>query len=134
MNKSFCFTVYIICISAYFTASNIYICMCVCVCARVCACVRACVRVCVCVRESANDWRRANVLDQCARIYEKWNRYNISIVLYHNLLTCTLYFKRKCLYICLFTKWMRKKEGYTSLCKLCQTWSRVKAVLFKHAL
>ena len=36
-------------------------------CASACVCVW-CVSVCVC--ESANDWRRANVLDQCARIYK----------------------------------------------------------------
>ena len=68
---------------------------CVCVCgAWVCVCV---VRECVC--EGADDWRRANVLDQCGRVYEKWNQYNISIVFVPKLVDMYIVFEEICLYI-----------------------------------
>ena len=64
-----------------------------------------------CVCESANDWRRANVFDQCARIYEKWNPYNISIVFVSKLIDMYIVFEEKLLVylFCLQNKWNKQK-------------------------
>jgi len=59
--------------------------------------------------KSTNDWRRANVLDQPARIYEKWNQYNISIVFVPKLVDMYIVFDEKLLVylFCLQNKWKK---------------------------
>ena len=71
--------------------------------------------VCVCMSESGNDWRRANVLDQCGRVYEKWNRYNTSIVFVSKLVDMYIVFGEKLfVYLfCLQNKW--KKYMWTKI-------------------
>ena len=75
-----------------------------------CMCVHECVRECVC--ESVNDWRRANVSDQCGSVFFMKTEINTTFLLflYHNSLTCILYLKRNCLYICSVYKINEKKE------------------------